>query len=254
MSSMPDETSDSSPQQPPVGRRTFFRRLALFGLDRAEQSGRRALSRVQRIVGVSHGASESAGDARDTRIDHEHRLLRPPGALPEDEFVDTCSRCGKCVDACPADAIELEPSMAGGFPYIIARYAPCVICNDLSCMKVCPSGALQLVDDAADIHMGTALVNQQQCLRTGADGHAMSGKAEDCRICVIQCPVGEDAIGVGDDLKIDVREGCTGCGVCERVCPTEPASVVVMPARKVAGDARVPNDDLSASGPSLRPG
>ena len=28
-------------------------------------------------------------------------VLRPPGALPEDQFTSTCSRCGKCAEVLP---------------------------------------------------------------------------------------------------------------------------------------------------------
>src|SRR5438105_3658642 len=34
--------------------------------------------------------------------------LRPPGALAEQEFLDTCSRCGTCVSVCPAQAIKID--------------------------------------------------------------------------------------------------------------------------------------------------
>ncbi len=35
--------------------------------------------------------------------------VRPPGALPEKQFIETCMRCGACVDACPAYAILPRP-------------------------------------------------------------------------------------------------------------------------------------------------
>ncbi len=116
--------------------------------------------------------------------------------------------------------------MAGGLPHIIARESPCVVCTDLSCMKVCPTGALKLVDRVADIHMGVAVVDPARCLRTAQDAHP-GDRA--CRVCVNQCPVGQDALAIDAAGQLVVRPGCIGCGVCEQACPTEPASIVVRP-------------------------
>ena len=46
--------------------------------------------------------------------------------------------------------------------------------------------------------------------------------------CVDACPVGAKALIVGDDGRIDVREGCTGCGTCQHACPTNPKSITVL--------------------------
>lgn len=137
-----------------------------------------------------------------------------------------CSRCGKCVEACPAQCIRIEEGVASGLPHIVARESPCVICTDLSCMKVCPTGALQLVDRATDIRMGTAVVNFDRCLRTAP--HTQPGDRE-CRVCVNQCPIGETALAIDPEGRLTVGSGCTGCGVCEWSCPTEPASIMVVP-------------------------
>jgi ferredoxin-type protein NapG len=34
-------------------------------------------------------------------------ILRPPGALKEDDFLATCIKCGMCVEACPFDTLKL---------------------------------------------------------------------------------------------------------------------------------------------------
>jgi ferredoxin-type protein NapG len=97
-------------------------------------------------------------------------------------------------------------------------------------MKACPTGALVLVQQVQDIDMGLAVLEPGRCLR-GPGGYLPGGSGgEDCRICVDQCPLGESALGIDAAGRVDVRPGCVGCGVCERACPTEPASIIVQPA------------------------
>ena len=150
-------------------------------------------------------------------------LLRPPGALPEKGFLDTCRRCGDCVEACPADAIQPMQNTTlelNGTPYIDPDAQPCVVCQDLACMAVCPSGALQKLS-VAEIQIGLAAVDGDICLRS---------REIDCRYCVDACPIGEDAIQLNTQGEVEVfSSGCVGCGVCQYHCPTEPKSIVVRP-------------------------
>ena len=160
----------------------------------------------------------------------EPTILRPPGALPPDQFASACSRCGKCVEVCPAEAIKLDLKLltADGLPYIEPRDKSCMVCTSLACMTECPTSALQLVDRLS-INMGTAKVDHGLCLRdTG----------EDCRVCVEACPItGEEAGGGPDAIFIHPQSGrvvvrkniCVGCGLCENRCPTEPAAIRVVP-------------------------
>jgi NAD-dependent dihydropyrimidine dehydrogenase PreA subunit len=139
----------------------------------------------------------------------------------------------------PADPV------AGGLPYIVARQSPCVICEELACMPACPTGALRPVGAAGDIAMGLAVIDHHRCLRqpfaasrsagvAGTTPHsqvaadAVAGR-QDCRLCIHDCPIGDIALGLDDAGRLQVRDGCTGCGVCERVCPTEPPSIIVRP-------------------------
>ena len=32
--------------------------------------------------------------------------VRPPGSLPEEEFLQACIRCGECFQACPNDVLQ----------------------------------------------------------------------------------------------------------------------------------------------------
>ena len=156
----------------------------------------------------------------------EKILLRPPGALPEAAFLETCLRCGNCVESCPADAIQPlqsdQPNLVGT-PYIDPDAQPCVVCDTLECMQVCPSGALQQLS-VHEIQIGLAEVNYGICLRS---------KGVDCLDCVESCPVGEKAIRLDSEKRIEVLAvGCVGCGVCQYQCPTTPKSIVVQPIQE----------------------
>ena len=198
-----------------VNRREFFRRFLSRGLEQVEQAGHRFADRLTPdVVPIIHQATPV-------------RYLRPPGALPEAAFADTCSRCAKCVEVCPAQCIALMPDRADGLPHIVPRESSCVVCDELACMHVCPTGALGLVE-RHEIDMGFAAVDQQRCLRRPAiSGSEQQG--EDCRVCLDDCHIGPSALGLDHNGLVEVRDGCVGCGVCEQHCPTEPASIWVVP-------------------------
>ncbi len=152
--------------------------------------------------------------------------LRPPGALDEPELAYTCVKSGECVRVCPvqAIAIDLTGRLGDGLPYINVMAQPCVMCSGLLCMHVCPTSAI-VPTPISDVDMGLAVWNQSLCLRA---------KGEDCTICIEKCPIGETALTLRDGY-IDVRPGCTGCGVCQHECPTVPKSILVTPRSARAG-------------------
>ena len=148
--------------------------------------------------------------------------LRPPGALAVDEqFTGACSRCGKCVEVCPAQCIKIDDtrSVANGAPYIEPDVMPCILCTGLECMHNCPSGAL-LPTPLHDIDMGTARWHEAICLRT---------HGEPCTMCVDHCPVGSVALELVGNAVVVHEDGCVGCGVCQNNCPTDPKSITVTP-------------------------
>ncbi len=213
-------SSDSS-----VNRRAFFRQIFAKGVEKVEEAGRAFAERMQEAIPPEAKSSPPPPTYSDIPL--PVRYLRPPGALPEPLMLSECSRCGDCVRACPAQCIQLDPEgkTAGGLPYIVARESPCVVCDDLSCMKACPTGALVPVDQLQQINMGVAVLNDSSCLR------GPFGDREDCRLCIAHCPLGEKAITIDPYHNIvQVLEGCIGCGVCEKNCPTEPASIWVEPS------------------------
>jgi len=211
----------------PVDRRRFFReglRELLKPLANAIEPLHEAAKQLERMEELAAAAS---GTTAPRPVAGPRRLpldvwLRPPGALVEQSFLDTCSRCGECVRVCPAQCIKIDATGAvgRGAPYIDANEMPCVVCDGLQCMYHCPTAALQPIP-LGQIRMGTAVWYPDTCVRS---------RGEACTICVDRCPVGSVAIELVDNM-IQVKPlGCIGCGVCQHDCPTAPKSIVVIPA------------------------
>jgi ferredoxin-type protein NapG len=203
----------------PMNRRRFFREglrelLRPLGgaVDKFAEAARQ-IGDLESMVSSSSAAPQPS-PMPDT-------WLRPPGAVSESMFNGMCTRCGDCVRACPAQCIQMEPASnkALGAPYIDPDHSPCVVCDSLSCMSSCPTGALvPLTKEAID--MGTALWHEDTCLRR--DGGS-------CTLCVDKCPLGSEAICLREGRIEVISEGCIGCGVCQHACPTYPKSIAVIP-------------------------
>lgn len=207
-----------------MDRRRFFRE-GLGRLLGQVQKAAEPVARFAREMEKLESPPPSGTPAAPARPVTLPLLLRPPGALPEAEFAAACSRCGLCVKACPVECIRIDGAPgnnpASGFPHVIAEAKACVACEDLSCMKVCPTGALQLVPRAT-INMGRAVWGQGKCVRPDGD---------ECTRCVEACPMGTAAIDVDGPEGIVVKDGCIGCGSCQHACPTTPRAIVVVPRR-----------------------
>ena len=105
-------------------------------------------------------------------------ILRPPGALDEPDFLKTCIKCGLCVEACPYDTLMLaKPGDNNpiGTPFFVPRDIPCYMCDDIPCVPVCPTGALdqesvtteiegELAWDITKMDMGLAVVDVESCI------------------------------------------------------------------------------------------
>jgi ferredoxin-type protein NapG len=203
----------------PVNRRRFFRE----GLRELLKPLANAIDPVHEAVKQFEAMSAPFGSpapAQPKKVSLD-LWLRPPGALREMDFRETCSRSGECVSVCPASCIKIDSTgeKGNGAPYIDLDHMPCVVCDGLYCMHACPSGALQPTA-LGDIDMGTAVWHEHLCVRT---------KGESCTICVDQCPVGATAIEIrGNQIEVHPL-GCIGCGVCQYYCPTNPKSITVIP-------------------------
>ena len=152
-------------------------------------------------------------------------LLRPPGAISEKAFLNACTRCDECVNACPKDAILKAPKKMGflimGSPYIDPSKNPCVMCDDLYCISACPDKALLPVHSPADVTMGYAILDKKNCQAYGITF---------CQQCVIDCPI-PGAITQVDSKPVFHKKICTGCGVCVLSCSTVniPVAIKIKP-------------------------
>ena len=75
-------------------------------------------------------------------------ILRPPGALKEDDFLATCIKCGMCVEACPFDTLKLAKpgdNKPLGTPFFKPIDIPCYICPHIPCVPVCPKDPLDIL-------------------------------------------------------------------------------------------------------------
>ncbi len=130
----------------------------------------------------------------------------PPGAHTSLIFFNaTCSRCGKCVSACPHDAIRQDNL---GLPYVNGISGWCDFC--MKCAEACLTGALRPVDPKTAV-LGVAEINQDRCIAWIRSG---------CRLCYEKCLDLRQAIHVDSEYRpiVDAPK-CNGCGACVNVCP-----------------------------------
>jgi polyferredoxin/formate hydrogenlyase subunit 6/NADH:ubiquinone oxidoreductase subunit I len=181
------------------------------------------------------------------------RLIRPPGSLPEGDFLRLCQRCGLCMKVCPTNVINptlAEAGMAGFWtPHLIMIQGYCEYTCTL-CGSVCPTGAIKEISVKDKIErpiiIGSAYLDRGRCL-------PWSGNAP-CIVCHEHCPTSPKAIYLhkavvpGPDGKplsvqlpyVDLKK-CVGCGICEFKCPVKgrPAIRVI-----AAGESRSPKNQI----------
>jgi len=151
------------------------------------------------------------------------RYFRPPGALAEVAFIAACTRCGDCLDVCPAHAIFNAPPGAGlaaGTPVIEPMVQPCVACDEMKCAVVCPTEALIPPKNLwVGYRMAELELLPERC---------MAFRDIKCGACARACPLGERALALDARGRPVIKlEGCVGCGVCVRACPSTPVSLIL---------------------------
>lgn len=139
-------------------------------------------------------------------------FVRPPGCVSEDDLVSRCTRCQRCVAACPYSIVQpvtlKEGFVSWGTPELNFKTGYCDYC--MKCVEVCPTGALTMDAPTAD-NLGVAKVISDVCVAWDWTG---------CTVCADKCPV-EGAITIDGHGRPVVDETlCDGCGLCENACPS----------------------------------
>jgi ferredoxin-type protein NapF len=143
--------------------------------------------------------------------------MRPPWALTETQFLDVCTRCASCIEACPTGLL-----IKGGGGYPEADFTPghapagCTFCED--CLRACKDKALLQQADQAPWGLSAAFTTD--CL---AQRNVV------CRTCGESCELGAirfpPILGGVAKPQLDAA-ACTGCGACLADCPTHAIRIV----------------------------
>lgn len=164
------------------------------------------------------------------------RAIRPPGALPEPEFLQRCIKCGQCMKVCPSNIIQpawFESGAEGLWTPVLNYRVGTSGCQltCVACSNVCPTGALRPLSveeklgqgrfaARGPVRVGTASVDHGRCLPWAKD---------------------------------------TPCIVCQEVCPVTPKAIYVREVYHVVRDGHrrvraATGSKLVLDGPPLRPG
>jgi MauM/NapG family ferredoxin protein len=162
-----------------------------------------------------------------TLLEGKRQLIRPPGALPETEFLRTCIRCGECMKSCVTNTLQpslWESGLAGLWtPKLELRMAACEPnCN--VCGKVCPTQAVRSLslDEKTHARIGTAVLRKETCL--------VWAQNKMCLICDEICPYNAIVFRPIEGYRrpVVVASRCNGCGYCEQRCPVKGESAIVV--------------------------
>ena len=174
-------------------------------------------------LGVGFLATQTPFTLRQSKS----QLIRPPGAIPETEFLRTCIRCGECMKSCLTNTLQpclWESGFSGLWtPKMELRLAPCdQNCN--VCGKVCPTQAIRSVslEEKTNAKVGTAVLRKEMCL--------VWAENKLCLICDEICPYNAIVFRPVEGYRrpFVIASKCNGCGFCEQRCPVKGESAIVV--------------------------
>ena len=135
-------------------------------------------------------------------------VIRPPWSIDESRFVDTCTRCYKCAEACPSNLIVKG---TGGYPEISFQRHGCDYCQ--ACVQSCTDEALLLTSNKTQLPWLQQAEISELCF---------SSRGIVCRSCAEVCETSAikftPVIGGTSQINLNAT-ACNGCGECVHVCP-----------------------------------
>jgi ferredoxin-type protein NapG len=185
--------------------------------------------------------------------------LRPPGAVPEEEFIGLCIKCGQCLQVCPYDSILLEDidgKVGVGMAYIEPRERGCYLCSAFPCILACPSGALDHEHDSIEfVHMGIAVVNTDKCIAKDktkkVPDSAIDRIYEHTKVLsdeerknhkVQKSPNDSEKATLQKDLliKLEKHRNESPCTICADMCPFHPDPTKAIGMISIKGGGLLP--------------
>ena len=128
-------------------------------------------------------------------------VVRPPGSLPEEMFLQSCLKCGQCMRICPTNVLQPAGLPAGieglWTPILNNRIGRGCMTDCTACGQVCPTGAIRPISieqkrglgkfkQQGPLKLGTAFIDCGRCLPWAMD--------KPCSVCQEVCPVSPKAI------------------------------------------------------------
>jgi MauM/NapG family ferredoxin protein len=191
-----------------------------FGGDDAKLTVTRRKFIYSTATGIIGASALKAGI--HNKKDINGRLIRPPGSLPEQDFLSQCIRCGECMKVCKTNGLQPSGLDSGldtlWTPRLIPRLGACEDkCN--MCGYVCPTRAIRQLPlkEKLFVKIGTAVIDRHRCIAW--EQNLL------CLICDEICPYDAIEFRVVTSFTgsfkrpFVIEEKCTGCGWCEHKCP-----------------------------------
>jgi ferredoxin len=158
-------------------------------------------------------------------------LIRPPGSVKEQQFLNRCIRCGNCMKVCITNGLQptfVESGLTGIWtPKLVPEIGQCDY-NCTLCGSVCPTGAIPRLptEKKQSVKLGTAEIDTLLCLPYN--------EHKECIVCHEHCPIPEKAILLVTktiknktvSLPVVDKKLCIGCGICQNKCPVRPVHAI----------------------------